>query len=160
MRAYGDYMMIASVLLFGEEVARRSRSLKSGRKKAFAWMLTRPAAVHIAGICNGRDWLGVGHADELYFLFTILRQTNQPDRELSVAICEAFANFARSGDPGPEFGGVSWEEALEEEEEADENQKSKSPSSTRLMALDLQAKMLASEYYAPVTAFWRDKLLI
>ena len=120
-------------------------------------MLTRPAAVHIAGICNGRDWLGVGHADELYFLFTILRQTNQPDRELSVAICEAFANFARSGDPGPEFGGVSWEEALEEEE-ADENQKR--PSSTRLMALDLQAKMLASEYYAPVTAFWRDKLLI
>lgn len=152
MRAYGDYMMISKVLLFGETIANKSK--EEFNRKCFAWVLTRPAAVHIASICNGRDWLGVGHADELYFLFTILRQNNENDRQLSVELCKAWSSFARSASPGPVCG-TKWEEALE----GNRNPKS-CKNSTRFMALDYQCKMVGKEHFEPITAFWRDKLFI
>jgi len=144
--AFGDYLTICPVILYGEQFFKHSTS----GNRFYSWMLTRPASRHIAGMCNLNDWLGVCHADELFFLFTISWQTKQEDKKLSADIIRSWAAFAKNANPG-KVGDIQWTESLDPS--------GTYPSTSSFMALDYTFKMVHGYYKDTCEAFWKDKIM-
>src|SRR6218665_454339 len=63
-----------------------------------------------ANICS-KDWMGVCHADELFYLFMIPEQVREIDRKLSQVMIRAWTLFARFGNP-QHASTVFWDEAF------------------------------------------------
>lgn len=92
----------------------------------------------------------VGHADELYFLFTITRQTTDEDRQFSIELCKAWAQFAKTGHPGP-LCGVQWTPAIENKTTAGKR--------TTYLDLNLIPKMV-SGHFDDLCSFWEEKIFL
>lgn len=135
--------MICPSFLFSEAFITSTLSSNLGH---FSWLLTRPAAVHIMGSCRSGWAAGtVCHADDLFSLFTIPRQTKEEDRKLSKDIVGAWVRFAVTGSPGP-IGNVQWTEAV------------KNKSSSSLMALDYTFKMRENVHKETCNDFWKLRI--
>lgn len=135
--------MTCPTVLFAEAFIQPTLSSNLGH---FSWLLTRPAAVHIMGACRSGWAAGtVCHADDLFSLFTIPRQTKEEDRKLSREIVAAWVRFAVTGSPGP-MGGVQWTEAV------------KSRKSSNLMALDYIFEMRENVHRETCNDFWKMRI--
>jgi len=95
------------------------------------------------------EWMGVCHADELFYLFSIPDQTMPDEMQLSDDIIRAWASFARTGHPG-KMGVIEWEEAF--------NVK-RSDFNAKYMALDpANYSMVSGAYRQVCDQFWKPKI--
>lgn len=95
--------------------------------------------------------MGVCHADELFYLFSIPDQKTVEEKELSQDMIRAWANFAKRGNPGS-MRTVQWSEAFE---------RTRNDTVTRYMALDSANYTMVDAFYLPTCDnFWRQRIFI
>src|SRR6218665_1599632 len=127
---------------------------KAPRQRYYSYRVTQRPNFHVMGACT-KEWMGVCHADELFYLFTIPDQKFEAERRLSWAMIRAWTLFAANSDPGW-VTDVKWLEAF-----------TRNPSSgdivnydTRFMRLEHGNYEMISEFYKDTCeGFWNDKLL-
>lgn len=95
--------------------------------------------------------MGVCHADELFYLFSIPDQKTVEEKELSQDMIRAWANFAKRGNPGS-MRTVQWSEAFE---------RTRNDTVTRYMALDSANYTMVDGFYLPTCDnFWRPRIFV
>ena len=142
--------MTCQVILFGEQFSKPTL----GTRRHYSWKLMRPAAVHVMGLCNS-GWLNTlsCHADELFYLFTIPKQTDKADIELSHQVIQAWVSFAKHADPGKMGTNTRWTEAIGDANNAD-------PTTTSFMAMDVTSTMVHAFYKDTCENFWKSKIFV
>ena len=101
---------------------------------------------HRAKVSFGAEWMGVAHGDNVDYDFGVpflpIRPYNATDRNVSLFIMTAYANFAKTGDPTPQqISGVTWERF--------------NSSHRAYLRVDANPKM-ATSFYPHRMAFWND----
>ena len=143
--------MTCPVVLFGQTFAKKATTPTTNRY--YAWRLMKRAGVHVMGICS-EPWMGVCHADELFYLFSIPDQRTAEERRLSRDMIRAWTSFARSGQPGvigPKS--VQWTEAFDRNDT--------SSFTTRHMALDPRNySMIEGFWKTTCDDFWRQRIFV
>lgn len=142
--AFGDANIGCPVILFGEQFARINP-----KNHYYSWRLMQTAGKHVMGACI-QDWMGVCHADELFYLFMIPEQKTESEKKLSKDMIQAWTQFATNATIAPIDGNVQWKTAF-----ADNRFQ------TRFMALDSNNyRMVDGMYIKTCDSFWRTKIFV
>ena len=128
---------------------------KSPKQHYYTYRVTQRPNFHVMGACT-REWMGVCHADELFYLFTIPDQKSEAEKKLSWSMIRAWTSFATHRDPGY-VSSVRWEEAFPRDPS---NPNNISNYHTRFMRLEYgKYEMISGFYKDTCEGFWYDKLL-
>ena len=143
---YGDFIMKAPQTLFAQQFTQWQPPVR----RSYSFELQRAAAVHVFRCCNYPGWIRhkVAHSDIYHFLFAIPKQTSEEDRKLSVDICRAWAQFAKTGHPG-RFRSVEWTESRYESQDGGEH--------CRHMLLNIHPSMAYGSELKEICQFWEPR---
>lgn len=99
------------------------------------------------------EWMGVCHADELFYLFMIPDQIRESDKKLSHVMIKAWTLFARFGNP-QHASNVFWEEAFTRNEPGKKISKFK----TKFMRLEHDKYEMIEGFYKTCEQFWYSRM--
>ncbi|XP_046916606.2 acetylcholinesterase [Dermatophagoides farinae] len=148
-RAYGDYRIVCPTILFGKEYHRRF-----SHTKQYSYRLMVP----VKSIYFGNKWNGVGHMQDLFYMFGIPYRFSsnisftQQERDLSRDMIDAWIRFAQDGiQTTIGTTNIEWTKAFD----------GSSSSSVHFMALNSENYRMISDYFEPICdGFWRSKIFV
>ena len=117
------------------------------------------------GICD-EPWMGVCHADDLFYLFSIPDQKTTEEDQLSRDMIKAWANFARHGSPGVMGGGrggkggVQWEEAFGNSLTLNSTNLADKYVTSHMTLDPLNYTMIDAFWKQSCDDFWREKIFV
>lgn len=143
--ANGDYLRICTNVLFGEQAFRHA---KSNRFYSYRLMVKAP----INPITHCKEWMGVCHADEVFFMFGVgLAEPHKYHHQLiqmSKETIHAWTSFAKTGNIG-KMDNVNWTDSF-----------ANNSTFVQYMYLDPNHYKMSTEHYKQVCEiFLKDKLL-
>lgn len=138
-RSFGDCHLVCPTYLFGEQLVHYSPGTSF-----YAYRLTQHLG--IAGLPYF-PWMGVQHTDDLMYLFGVFLQSKPEDKALGSEMIHAWANFAKTGNPGVS----AWTQALDKSVPA--------PKTSFFTLNHTDAKMVNGYFTDICSGFWKPKIV-
>ncbi|KAI1437621.1 alpha/beta-hydrolase [Xylaria sp. CBS 124048] len=113
-RIMRDLLFTCSSIDFGFEMARQSKSKGSDFPGVYHYVLNQSMVTPLFHKM-GMPYLGAIHGSDLDYIYNNMfprDQLSEQDKALSDAMTESFLNFAYTGRPGSDKGGLSWPESF------------------------------------------------